>query len=102
MPRILGCDEVDFTMLHVNKEVGDFPSAILPERDGWSWHRQTRSGDVVDQIVAVAGDTDADLIVMVTQGHDGFLDALRGSTTERVLRRVSCPVLAVPAPERPV
>ena len=38
-----------------------------------------------------------DLIAMATQGHMDFLDALRGSTTERVLRGVHCPVLAVPA-----
>jgi len=37
----------------------------------------------------------ADLIVMSTTGHDGFLDALRGSTTERVVRGANCPVLAI-------
>jgi nucleotide-binding universal stress UspA family protein len=37
---------------------------------------------------------------MTTQGHTGVLDALRGSTTERILRRASCPVLAVPAGSR--
>ncbi|HEY3719491.1 MAG TPA: universal stress protein, partial [Roseiarcus sp.] len=39
----------------------------------------------------------ADLIVMPTAGHVGYLDALRGSTTERVLRQAPCPVLAMPA-----
>jgi nucleotide-binding universal stress UspA family protein len=39
----------------------------------------------------------ADLIAMATEGHKGFLDVLRGSTTERVLRDARCPVLAVPA-----
>jgi nucleotide-binding universal stress UspA family protein len=39
---------------------------------------------------------DADLIVMATAGHQGALDALRGSTTERVVRQATCPVLAVP------
>ena len=33
------------------------------------------------------------MIVMPTAGHQGFLDALRGSTTEQVF----CPVLAVRA-----
>jgi len=37
------------------------------------------------------------LIVMATEGHRDFLDALRGSTTERVLRAADCAVLAVPA-----
>ena len=51
-----------------------------------------------DAIVRTAGDRKADLIVMATQGHNGFLDALRGSTTDQVVRRAPCPVLAVPAP----
>ena len=34
---------------------------------------------------------------MATQGHLDFLDALRGSTAERVLRGARCAVLAVPA-----
>ena len=41
-------------------------------------------------------DWDADLIAMTTAGHQGFLDALRGSTSERVLRHAPCPVLVVP------
>ena len=31
------------------------------------------------------------------KGHDGFLDMFRGSKTERVLRAVNCPLMAVPA-----
>jgi nucleotide-binding universal stress UspA family protein len=34
---------------------------------------------------------------MATEGHEGILDALRGSVTEQVVRRAPCPVLAVPA-----
>ena len=37
----------------------------------------------------------ADLIGMATAGHHGFLDALRGSTTERVIRQAPCPVLTI-------
>ena len=56
-----------------------------------------RHGSVVDTIVDVARNIEAELIAMTTKGHDGFLDALRGSTTEQVLRRAPCAVLAVPA-----
>ncbi len=54
-------------------------------------------GEVVDAIVKAAADWSADLIGMPTAGHHGFMDAVRGSTTERVLRHAPCPVLAVPA-----
>jgi nucleotide-binding universal stress UspA family protein len=33
---------------------------------------------------------------MVTAGHEGILDTLRGSISEQVLRHSPCPVLAVP------
>src|SRR6266536_4709492 len=56
-----------------------------------------RSGHVVQSIVDAAIEFDADVIAMPTAGHDGVLDALRGSTTERVIRHAPCPVLALPA-----
>ena len=58
--------------------------------------QEVRSGEPVEKILEVAEEIDADLVVMSTAGHHGFLDALRGSTTERVLRKLSCPLLAVP------
>lgn len=56
-----------------------------------------RDGDVVEAIIETAGEWPADLIGMPTAGHHGFLDCLRGSTSERVLRQAPCPVLTVPA-----
>jgi len=56
-----------------------------------------RYGNAVQTILAAATEYDADLIAMPTAGRHGILDALRGSTTERVIRQAPCPVLAVPA-----
>jgi nucleotide-binding universal stress UspA family protein len=55
-------------------------------------------GPIEETILRVAQDYHADMIAMPTAGHHGFLDALRGSATERILRRAPCPVLAMPAP----
>ena len=57
---------------------------------------ETRDGDVVEGIVQAAIGMRANLIGMATAGHRGVLDALRGSTTERVLRQAPCPILAIP------
>lgn len=46
---------------------------------------------------SVAATRERDLIVLTTAGHHGILDALRGGTTERILRSARCPVLATPA-----
>jgi nucleotide-binding universal stress UspA family protein len=94
--RALECHQVHFTLLHVG-EPDTAPCPERPVQPGWTFENKVVSGDVVDQILTTSEDHDADLIVMPTQGRDGFLDALRGSTTEQVLRAARCPVLAVPA-----
>jgi nucleotide-binding universal stress UspA family protein len=93
---LCGCRDVVFTALHVGPEE-DFPRLRFPEGEGWQWLESSRQGGVEQQILKAADDSDVDLIVMATEGHHGFLDALRGSTTERVVRAANCPVLAVPA-----
>jgi nucleotide-binding universal stress UspA family protein len=73
------------------------PVIDLPLGRGWSFETIVRQGEVVDEILKVEANWRPDLMVLGTQGHIDFLDALRGSTTERVLRGAHCPVLAVPA-----
>jgi nucleotide-binding universal stress UspA family protein len=80
--------------------VGDqahMPTMKPPQDLDCSFEQTVRSGKPVDEILQRADELKADLIVTVTEGHHGFLDALRGSTTEQIVRRASCPVLAVPA-----
>ncbi len=52
-------------------------------------------GRALDDIPAAARELDADLLVMGARGAHFVREFLLGSTTERVLRRVRCPVLAV-------
>jgi len=52
-------------------------------------------GPVIDTLLAEA--EAADLVAMPMVGAQGLVDALKGSTTERVMREVTCPVLAIPA-----
>jgi nucleotide-binding universal stress UspA family protein len=91
----LQCPRGIFTLLHVG-ETGSMPLVACPELPGWEWNRITQSGDVIQNIVDTASETSADLIVMTTDGRNGFLDALRGSHTERVLRQALAPLLTVP------
>ena len=60
-------------------------------------HVILRSGNVPKTIVDAAIEFDVDLIAMPTAGRNGILDALRGSTTERVIRHAPCPVFSVPS-----
>jgi nucleotide-binding universal stress UspA family protein len=92
----LGLSSGEVLLLHVGR-ADDAPAVNLPSTPGWTWRRASHEGDVVQSILSTAESASADLLVMATDGPDGFLDALRGSTSERVLREVKCPVLNLPA-----
>ncbi len=47
------------------------------------------------EITKFINKTKADLVVMSTYGHSGLDRLIFGSTTERVLKTASCPVLAI-------
>ena len=94
----LGIDTAIFELLYVG-EPADVPRPRLQRRDGWIWKQSVSTGIVVEEILEAAERQQPDLIVMATEWRTGFLDALRGSTTERILRRTICALLAVPVYE---
>jgi nucleotide-binding universal stress UspA family protein len=89
--------EVAIDLFHVG-EAGDMPAVQVPDALESHITRSVCAGDPVEQILEAAVRDQVDLIAMATSGHDGILDAIRGSTTERVLRGAPCAVLAVPSP----
>jgi nucleotide-binding universal stress UspA family protein len=84
--------------MHVG-DAGTMPAFKCPEVAGWEWKKELRNGEVIQTIVDAAKDLDADLIVMSTDGRNGFLDGLRGSHSERVLRHGAAPLLTIPVGE---
>jgi universal stress protein A len=56
---------------------------------------QVRLGKPFREIVDVAQESDADLIIIATQGRSGIKHVLLGSTAELVVRHAHCPVLVV-------
>ena len=92
--RVVG-GGVQVTLLHVG-DPENVPAVTLPDEDGIEWTTVVLKGDATAQIVAEADRVSANLIVMTTDGRDVLIDALRGSHTERVIRRGVCPVLALP------
>jgi len=84
-----------FTLLHVG-DPKHMPVVSVDRPEDAAWERVVRSGPVVDEILQMAATLPADLIVMTTGRHSGFLAALRGSTTEHVVRHAPCPTLAIP------
>jgi nucleotide-binding universal stress UspA family protein len=85
------------TLLYVGSQE-DMPVIDRIDLPGVTWRTTVRTGDIVDAITADS--ETADLVIMATEGSHGLLDALLGSTTQRVLRQVRCPLLAVPVPDQ--
>ena len=91
----LGSLQGTFTLLHVGG-ADTMPAVRRPDVPGWEWKEEVRTGEVIQTIVDASKEADADLIVMTSDGRNGFLDGLRGSHSERVLRYAGTPLLTVP------
>ncbi|RLA10821.1 MAG: universal stress protein [Gammaproteobacteria bacterium] len=63
--------------------------------DGVETSYQICFGNPYDEIIGLANSKQVDLIVMATHGHSGLRHLLIGSTTEKVVRAATCPVLTM-------
>jgi nucleotide-binding universal stress UspA family protein len=97
LAQTLGCLSGTMSLLHVGPPEEPFPPVRIPE-PGWTASELRVEGDIVEEVHSAAARADADVIAVVTHGREGFLDALRGSTTERIVRSADRPVLAVSLP----
>jgi nucleotide-binding universal stress UspA family protein len=52
-------------------------------------------GNAAKEIIRIAEEAKADLIVIATQGHTGWSHLLLGSVAEKVIRHARCPVFCV-------
>jgi nucleotide-binding universal stress UspA family protein len=59
------------------------------------------SSGALEMVLRVAAEQLTDVIVVGVHGRSAFDRLVFGSTTEHILRRARCPVLAVPAPDGP-
>ena len=91
----LKIDDVDVFLFRVgDDEIFDY--LTIPERKGWRFHRERRKGYVADGIADAVKEKEIDLVAMSTRGQDGVIDVFSGTHTQKVIRRVACPVFVVP------
>jgi hypothetical protein len=92
MAKLVGCDTT-IQLLHV----GERAPELTDERgEPLGLPMILREGPVVDTILRTAEELQADIIAMPTAGRHGLLDAVRGSTSARVVDDARWPLLAVP------
>jgi nucleotide-binding universal stress UspA family protein len=60
-------------------------------------HRSVEQGGPAAALLRVADEVDADLIVVGSRGHGGFVGLLLGSVSRQVVTHAHCPVAVIPA-----
>lgn len=94
LARALPQDRVELATLHVGSDTVE--TEWLEPQPSWTVLNWTAQGGVIDNVVHTARTWSADLVVCVTEGRRGAIDALLGSTVERLIRSAPAPLLVVP------
>jgi nucleotide-binding universal stress UspA family protein len=92
-------------MLHGGVELEDPQAverrlrAIEPSTEGAHFEHRLVRGEPASEILRLAEEESAEMIVMGTHGRKGVMRALMGSVAEQVARNATCPVLLVKLPK---
>jgi nucleotide-binding universal stress UspA family protein len=103
-----GADPLDYANVEgvpgrVWQKLSEQARSVLDElsadllNEGIHSHSEIRQGAVVDMLVDIARQYEAGLIVIGTRGRQGAGPIAVGAITEQLVRKSSCPVLAVAA-----
>ena len=91
---------VDIRLFEEQRQQAETDLAAARERAraaGVPADASVRGGHPAREILAVADELHADLVVLGTHGRGGVEHLLLGSVAEKVMRKASCPVMVVPA-----
>ena len=89
-------------LMHIQEEASKLLFIKIKEQHGdvVELSTVTRIGRAQDEILSVADDCKADMIILGTHGRTGFDHFISGSVSESVARKAKCPVLIIPNPEK--
>lgn len=100
-----GIEVAHDSLVNLEKEIHSTAEKKLKEiseelaADGISSTYSISAGKPSDQIIGYSSKKDCDLVVIATHGAGGIEHFLFGSTTEKVIRKVECPILVAHYPK---
>lgn len=71
----------------------------IPGLDRVTWEPLIAVGQPAAEIARLVEEKGVDLVITSTRGHSGLKRLILGSVTQRLMRTLSCPLLAVQSPE---
>ncbi|MES2875597.1 MAG: universal stress protein [Bacteroidota bacterium] len=88
-------------MMNIQEEASEnlFKRITDEYGEGIKFTKYIRVGRAQDEILAVAQEYHADLIILGTHGRTGLDHFISGSVSESVARKAKCPVLIIPKKE---
>ena len=89
-------------LMHIQEEASKLLFKKIKEQHGdvVEMSAVTKIGRAQDEILSVADDCKADMIILGTHGRTGFDHFISGSVSESVARKAKCPVLIIPNPKK--
>ena len=72
----------------------------LDAKSGVKTQHVVRMGRAWQEVIEIAREQKADMIILATHGYTGLKHALLGSVAEKIVRHAPCPVLSVHPEER--
>lgn len=81
-------------------ELEQMLNKVTPRDPQVSFERRLATGDPASEIVRLAEEEGADMIVMATHGRTGLSRLVMGSVAEAVVRHARCPVMTFKTPDK--
>jgi len=93
MPELSEKDDVAATTVRFDKALQQ--ARALAEKSHVKLHTHVMAGHPARNVIKLASDLGADLIIVAASGHSALYDRMIGSRAQKILHHASCPVLVV-------
>jgi nucleotide-binding universal stress UspA family protein len=81
-------------LIHMEEYAQDRLRRLMDNYD-IEWEPLVATGNAADEVMRLAEENGADMAITATRGHSGLKRLILGSVTERLMRTLHCPLLAV-------